>query len=142
MLWHTASFTVEEPSTIRQALNQHEDVDHDEQVDEFVWIKETGEGVKRLGGPVTLGRIEFIGDEMILTVNSAERFAAARQWVDKLPGVKFIDVSTRELDPSQINRPMDEQMKDDAPAEMSINLLLRSLNRSSIQARRRHLGTQ
>ena len=123
MLWHTASFTVEDPPAVRQALHHRDDVDQDEPVDEFVWIKEAGEGVEMLGGPVTLGRIELVGDEMILTVNSAERFAAARQWVDKLPGVKFIDVSTRELDPSQINRPMDEQMKDDEPAEMNPELI-------------------
>ena len=72
-----------------------------------------------LGGPVTLGRIEFIDDELVLTVNSAKRFAKARKWLTKMPGVTFNDVTTREADAVNKNLPLDDQMTDTEPLEIT-----------------------
>jgi len=118
LLFHTASFAVGDPDATRQALLQRNDIDHDEQEDEYVWSKETGKGAKMLGGPVTLGRIEFVGDELVLTANSAKRFEAARAWLTKLPGVSFRDVRTESAEPGA-DRPLDGRIAKPEPVEIT-----------------------
>jgi hypothetical protein len=119
MLFHTAAFSVDDSQAVRRALRKRKDIDYDEQADEYVWWKPVEKGSGMLGDSLTLGRIELVVDELVLTVNSAERFAKARKWIDQLPGVKFIDVTTHEAGPSDMPRPMDEQMGDDEPVEIT-----------------------
>jgi hypothetical protein len=118
-LWHTASFSVANPNETRQALLGRQDIQYDDQEDEYIWVKETGRGAKALGGPVTMGRIELVGDELVITVNSAKRFALARQWLEKLPGVVFRNVTTRRWDEAEKDRPMDERIAKPEPVEMT-----------------------
>jgi len=122
LLWHTASFSVDNPLDVRRVVLQRQDVEYDDQEEEFVWTKETGRGAKMLGGPVTLGRIEFVGDELVLTVNSAKRFAKARKWIEKLPGVVFLNVKTRRWDERDKDRPMDERISKPEPVEITPEL--------------------
>jgi hypothetical protein len=118
LLWHTASFSVTDPADVRQTLLQRADIQYDDEEDEFVWIAETGPGAEKLGGPVAMGRIEFVGDELVLTVNSAKRFAAARKWLEMLPGVAFRNLETRRWDEREEDRPMDERMAEHEPVEI------------------------
>ena len=118
-LWHTASFSVADPAEIRRTLRQREDIDYDEQADELVWSKPAGPGNRVMGDTVTLGRIEFVGDELVVTVNSAERFKAARQWLEKLPGVVFESVRTRDWDEAEKDRPLDERISPPAPVKLT-----------------------
>jgi hypothetical protein len=118
-LWHTASFSVANPDETRQALLARQDIQHDDQEDEFIWVKETGRGAKMMGGPVTMGRIEFVGDELVVTVNSARRFAAARRWLEELPGVAFKSVRTQRWDEAEKDRPMDERIAKPEPVEIT-----------------------
>ena len=110
MLWHTVSFGVADAAAVRAALRQRPDIDCEEESGEFLWVKRTGRGAKMLGGPVNLGRIEFIGDELVLTVNSVERYNKACRWLEKIPGVTFRGVTTRGMDEPEEDRPMDERM--------------------------------
>ena len=121
-LWHTASFSLANPDQTRQTLMRRKDVDFDEETDELVWSKEAGRGSGMPGQTVTLGRIEFVDDELVLTVNSAERFARARQWLEKLPGVVFSNVRTRRWDEAEKDRPMDERICPPEPVEMTPEL--------------------
>jgi hypothetical protein len=121
-LWHTASFSVANPEDTRQALLGRQDIQHDDQEDEFVWSKETSRDSKMLGETVTLGRIEFVGDELVITVNSAKRFSAARQWLQELPGVVFRSVTTRRWDEAEKDRPLDERIAKPEPVEMTPEL--------------------
>jgi hypothetical protein len=75
-----------------------------------------------LGETVTLGRMEFVGDELVLTVNSAKRLAAARQWLQELPGVAFRSVTMRRWDEAEKDRPMDERISPPKPVEMTPEL--------------------
>ena len=109
-VWHTASFSVANTEDTRLALLQRQDIEYDDHEDEFIWVKETSRGAKMLGGPVTLGRIEFVGDELVLTVNSAKRFVTARRWLEKLPGVVLLNVETRHWDEPEKGRPLDERI--------------------------------
>ena len=122
LLWHTASFSVADPQKVRDALAGRKDIDYDETEDEFVWSKVAGKGAKMFGGPVTMGRIELIGDELVLTVNSAKRFATGRKWLAKLPGVTFRNVATRRLDEPAKDRPLDERISKPEPVEMTPEL--------------------
>jgi len=121
-LWHIASFSVANHVDVRKAMQQRQDIEYDDQEDEFVWTKKTGKGAKMLGGPVTLGRIELVGDELVLTVNSAKRFATARKWLEKLPGVAFNNVKTRRWDEREQERPMDERISQPEPVEITPEL--------------------
>jgi hypothetical protein len=122
LLWHTASFQVADPAAVRQALLQRDDIRHDEGSGEMIWVRTTGQAAERLGGPVTLGRIEFVGDELVLTVNSAKRLEAARQWLEKVPGVAFRNVTTRRWDEPDEDRPMDERISKPEPVKMTPEL--------------------
>jgi hypothetical protein len=118
-LWHTASFSVADPAETRRTLRQREDIDYDKEADELVWSKPAGPGNRTMGDTVTLGRIEFVGDELVVTVNSAERFKAARQWLEKLPGVVFESVRTRDWDKAEKDRPLDERISPPAPVKLT-----------------------
>jgi len=122
LLWHTASFSVASPDETRRAMMKRPDIEYDERADELVWNKPTEPSRGMMGEIVTLGRIEFVGDELVLTVNSAERFARARKWLEKLPGVAFKSVRTRRWDEAQKDRPLDERISPPAPVEMTPEL--------------------
>lgn len=119
LLWHTASFAVADPVLTRQRLMEREDIDYDQQADELVWSKQATGKNKMLGETITLGRIEFVADELVLTVNSAERFMDGRKWLEKLPGVAFKGVQTRPWDEAKKDRPLDERISPPESVEMT-----------------------
>jgi len=119
LLWHTASFSVANADQTRRALMERDDVGYDEEADELVWNKKAAGNNRVLGESVTLGRIEFVGDELVLMVNSAERFTTARQWLEQLPGVAFKDVQTRCWDEAEQDRPLDERISPPEPMEIT-----------------------
>jgi hypothetical protein len=121
MLWHTASFSVADVEQTRQRLLARSDIEQ-EQADEFVWIQRSGPAVRKMGGPVNLGRIELVDAELILSVNSSRRFAKARKWIEKLPGVEFGNVATRDWNEAEADRPADERMATPDPVEMTPEL--------------------
>jgi len=121
LLWHTASFAVADVAETRRDLLARKDIEQEEG-DEFVWNQETGHAAKTMGGPVLLGRIELLGEELVLTVNSAQRFARARQWLEKLPGVVFRNVTTRPWNEAEKDRPLDERIAKEEPVEITPDL--------------------
>ncbi len=122
LLWHTASFSVADPDQIRRTLMQREDIEHDEEADELVWYKKAEGNNRVVGETVVLGRIEFVGGELVLSVNSAKRFETARKWLEKLPGVVFKGVQTRRWDQAENARPLDERISRPEPIEMTPEL--------------------
>lgn len=114
LLLHTAAFSVIRPEPVRKALQAREDIEHDPEQDEFVWRAPAAADSPVLGDTVTLGRIELLDDELVLTVNSAERLARARKWLEKLPGVEFLAFTTRKWDEPTEQRPLDDTI---APLE-------------------------
>lgn len=50
------------------------------------------------GDTTTLGTLSFVGDELLVEVNSARRLKKARAWLDRIPGVEFRGVRVRTLD--------------------------------------------
>jgi len=117
--WHIASFSLTDPGGAREVLMQRPDIEHDEQANELVWNKPAGPDSRMMGETVTLGRMEFVGDELVLSVNSAERLAMARQWLEKLPGVVFKSVRTRCWDEAEKDRPLDERISPPEPVKVT-----------------------
>ncbi len=122
LLWHTASFSVAAPDEVRKVLLEREDIEYDRDADEFVWSRPAGRNRKVPGDTVALGRIELVGDELVLEVNSARRLDGARQWLEKLPGVVFRNVTTRRWDEVDRDRPLDERISSPEPVEMTPEL--------------------
>jgi hypothetical protein len=122
LLFHTASFSVGDPQTVRAGLEERSDIEHDEAEDAYLWSRDAADNPNAPGDTVSLGRIEFLDDELVLTVNSARRLAAARQWLEKLPGVTFRAVTTRRWDEPDTDRPADERMSKPEPVVMTPEL--------------------
>ena len=123
LLWHTASFSVADPQKVRDALAGRKDINYDETEDEYLWIRDAKNSSKVLGDTLHLGRIELVGDELVLTVNSAKRFATGRKWLEKLPGVVFRNVTTRRLNEPAKDRPLDERISKPKPVKMTPELM-------------------
>ena len=121
MLWHTASFTLTNMAETRRALLARPDIEPEDD-DAFTWLQKRGRAAKTMGGPVDLGHIEFVGDELVLTVNSAQRFAKARRWLEKLPGVTFQNVATRQWNEAEKDQPLDERISPPEPVEITPDL--------------------
>ncbi len=119
MVFHTASFSVADEANAREALSRRKDIEFDEYSDEFVWMRAAGKAAETLGGPVLLGRIEFIADELLLTTNSAPRFDEAHTWLAKLPGVTFCGVETRSAEEALKDRRPDETISPPEPVEFA-----------------------
>lgn len=119
LLFHTASFSLEDPASTRAALEKRSDIEYDEDQGEYVWSKDASNNPKVPGETVTLGRIELLDDELVLTVNSARRLAAAKRWLGKLPGVRFRAVTTRRWDEPDTDRPADERLSKPQPVEIT-----------------------
>jgi hypothetical protein len=122
LLWHMASFSVKDEGKVRKLIERREDVDFDRNAGQYVWFRDNTVDPKIAGDTVSLGRIEFVGDELVLNVNSAKRLATARKWLEKLPGVVFRKVVTRKVDAPAKERPGDERMPQE-PVKMTPELL-------------------
>ena len=110
LLWHTASFSMAQPEQTRQELARRHDIEPGDDAS-YRWVAKTGLAAKKMGGPVSLGELEFVGDELVLTVNSARRLAAARKWIEAMPGVAFGAVTTRAFNEPEAQRPLDERIE-------------------------------
>jgi len=115
MLWHTASFAAVDQDAICRILCKRRDIEYDNIEDEFVWVRDISKNKKVAGDFITLGRISFVGDELVLIVNSAKRLKKGRKWLEKLPGIKFRSVTTRSMDEPLENIPMDERIAKPQP---------------------------
>jgi len=103
LIFHTATFSVDDPDAVRAALDAREDVDPTEHDGEHIWFKETDRNTQgHLGDYITLGRLELTDRELVLHVNSAERLARAQHWLTAIPGVSLRDVAIEEVDPQKM----------------------------------------
>ena len=125
LVWHTASFTVADERTVREALTTREDIDHDPEADEYLWFRYQGEDRMIPGDTLSLGRMRFVLDELVLDVNSAQRLAAARQWLEKIPGVSFLGAKTRDANDDFLDAadtPLDDRLGPEDEVEMTPEL--------------------
>lgn len=91
----TATFGVADSRALVRALEARADVEREED-GSWVWFACDRSPT---GGPgaTVLGRLESIGDRLVLEVNSEPRLARARAWLETVPGVRFERATERPL---------------------------------------------
>ncbi len=117
LLFQTASFAISDEEAVRRVLDEREDIDYDEQNGQYIWLREQEDNAVVPGEVLSLGRLELLDDELVLQVNSAQRLRAARRWIEAIPNVECLGVTTRQLEASDI--PMDDRMGPQEPAEVT-----------------------
>jgi hypothetical protein len=135
---HTATFHVADADAVERMLRARADLEFDEAGRSWCWSRPGGPA-PGFGGNTVLARIEILGDRLVVEVNSRGRLERARQWIDRLPGVRFERASVREPfdDPS----PLDDRLKTSAPQKAPDPELRKQLEKLQLQALRRWLDT-
>jgi hypothetical protein len=113
----TATYAVQDEGAARSAIAAREDIEWDEDDDTYVWERRKGrEPGALIGDSLTLGTLRFVGDELLLEVNSVERLKKARTWLDHVPGIAFHTVRSRSLeDALRATPPPDDQIREEVP---------------------------
>ncbi len=133
--FHTATFRVGDAEALRAALDARKDLESDGAGD-WQWLRPGGP-VPGLGDNTILGRLQLLGDRLVLEVNSGKRLARARKWLERLPGVRFEQATLRALDAEQA---LDDRLP--APPEKPPSPeLLAEIRRMHDKALRRWLDT-
>ncbi len=113
-----------DPDAVHAAFEARDDVEYDEDDDTFIWSMENDyEGTRAaLGDFILLARIQFIGDELLVSVNSRKRADRARAWLEEIPGVRFESREVRSWDdPHETpldDRPTAEERDREVPPEV------------------------
>jgi hypothetical protein len=92
----TATFRVEDAAVVDAALRQRGDVEFDESARTWFWSRPGGPA-RGVGKTTLLGRIQMIGEELLLEVNSDSRLARACAWLDQIPGVHLVQTRVQAL---------------------------------------------
>lgn len=122
LVLQTGSFSVSDEQAARIILAERDDIDYDDDNDEYHWLRFQGKGAAIPGDTLHLGCMQFVLGELIVDVNSAERLNSARQWLEKIDGVKFLGVESRDIDEPYENTPLDDRMDPDESVEMTPEL--------------------
>jgi hypothetical protein len=124
----TGTYRLIDEDATRAALARRDDVEHDD--DFYIW---SGAPAKPQPGmeSVTLARMQFVGDEFLVETNSISRLDKARAWLDKLPGIEFVNSLQRTLDDvmaegsppdERIGGPRELQMTPELEAAIRVDL--------------------
>jgi len=117
---HTATFVVDDPAALRRALEERDDLDHDEEQDRWVWLRASPPAPARGEAPAprtVLGSFEILDERLVLEVNSARRLERAREWLEAVPGVRFERATQHALDDP--DRPLDDRLPGPPPEPLT-----------------------
>jgi hypothetical protein len=117
----TASFSVQDAPGLRRALEARPDLEAVEEDDIYLWFREQGPKAKIPGDRLHLGRLQLIGDEAVLEVNSEGRLQKARGWLEAIPGVRFRSVKARRFEEAS-EGPLDDRLNPPQPLPMTPEL--------------------
>ncbi|MEW6071116.1 MAG: hypothetical protein AB1726_00795 [Planctomycetota bacterium] len=118
--FQTASFRVANAAALRRALDARADFDWDEQAGAWIWFR-PGPPAGTVGEKTLLARLELLGDELLVELNSARRLAAIRAWLEAIPGVRFVHSTPRPLDRAKLAP--DDRLPGPPPAPVPPELL-------------------
>jgi len=94
-----ASFTVADPAALEASLAARGDVRAREAGErDWIWVRPN-----RDGSDTHLARLELIGGRLVVEVNSSQRLARVRQWLEQIAGVAFEASEQRQLDLADID---------------------------------------
>lgn len=89
--WHRLSYEVTDEGEARAKLVERDDVDVAADDGIIRWLKPARAGWA--GDEVTAATLEFIGNELIVEVNSVQRAEAVRSMLDAIPGLSFREIT-------------------------------------------------
>jgi hypothetical protein len=120
LVWHQLLLHADDSAGLEAALHEREDIDYDEAEGKFVWFIENDRVGSRaaLGDHILLGGIRLIADEVLVTVNSRARADRARTWLEAVPGVSFVSMTTRPLD-LDTEFPLDDRVSESEQAALA-----------------------
>jgi len=121
LVFQTAGFAVADVAALRQALRERPDVQPAGDEDTFAWFRPQEADARLPGDRLHLGRLELIGDELVVEVNSAERLQKARGWLEQVPGVRFLSKRTRGFQEAG-EGPLDDRLNPPEPVPMTPEL--------------------
>lgn len=123
LVFHTATYAVTDEVAARKAIAAREDVEPQDDNDGYRWLRH-GRPASGLGETIHLGALSFVGEALLVEVNSAERFAKVRQWLDAVPGIAFRTVRTRSLkELLESGVPLDDRRTPEEKVPMTPELL-------------------
>ena len=109
LCFHTATYALADEAAARKAISAREDIEPQDDGTGYYWLRH-GEAAHGLGDTIHLGTLTFVGEALLVEVNSAERLARARQWLDGVPGIAFQTVRTRSVkDMLEADVPLDDR---------------------------------
>jgi hypothetical protein len=97
LCFHTATYEVHDEAAACAALAKRSDLELDDDGVRYEWLRREKTSAM-FGEGLHLGTLTFVGEAMLVEVNSARRLAAAREWLDRVPGIRFHCVKVRSLD--------------------------------------------
>ena len=103
----TATFQISDPVALGRGLEERPDVEYDESDGAWVWLR-AGPPASGAGENTLLARLELLGDQLFVELNSARRLERIRAWLEVLPGIRFLRALPPTLDPT--DHPLDDRL--------------------------------
>lgn len=100
-----AQFSVTDAGAVLFALERRADLTRDPATGNWTWLRQPRDG---RGETIVLGRLELLGDVLLVEVNSERRLRDARTWIETIPGVAFVSVTARAM--TREGLPLDDRM--------------------------------
>jgi hypothetical protein len=97
LCFHTATYEVQDESAARATFAARDDLESENEGMRYEWIRREKTSAL-FGDGLHLGTLSFVGEALLVEVNSARRWAAVREWLDRIPGIRFHDVKVRSVD--------------------------------------------
>ncbi len=109
---HTAAFHAADLEALRKAMDEREDMDPDpEAPDDWTWTGNPPPGSPVPGDRINLGRIRVVGDELLLEVNSENRYKRGRKILEAIPGVTFESLTKKPFSKESLkDLPLDDKL--------------------------------
>ncbi|MBM4036902.1 MAG: DUF2384 domain-containing protein [Planctomycetes bacterium] len=131
--FHTATYAVTDQAQAQAALLARKDMDSHADGTSFTWIRPSE--TKWLSAyekqTTPLGSLSFVGDELLVEVQSAKRLRRIRTLLKNIPGIEFRSVSVRTLDElREKGIPLDDRL---GRAEVPMTLELEAHAREAIR---------
>ncbi len=109
-----AVFRIEDPASFREALAARKGIDSDPEKDVYVWYRRNAKTSSSPGTTTVLGRLQIVGDRVVVEVNSRNRLAKARKWLEAMPKVRFETMQMVPLDNPE-STALDDRLPDAEP---------------------------
>ncbi len=112
LVFFTAAFEVGDLEALRKTLDGREDMKPSGKgQDDWIWTRELPPDSPMIGDSLHLGRIRVVGDEVLLEVNSEERYKTGRKILESIPGISIRSLTKKPFSKETMeNLPLDDRL--------------------------------